>query len=88
MKNNPTLRFEISSHTDSRLEDKYNMWLSQKRADSVMEYFVQKGISKERLEAKGYGETQLLNHCANEVICTDKEHLVNRRTEFIILDNK
>lgn len=88
LKNNPTLKFEISSHTDSRLEDMYNMWLSQKRADSVLEYLVQKGISKDQLVAKGYGETQLLNHCSNEVICTDKQHLVNRRTEFVILDYK
>lgn len=87
MKSNPTLRFEISSHTDSRLEDKYNMWLSQKRADSVLEYFVERGISKDRLVAKGYGETQLLNHCVNEVDCTEKQHLVNRRTEFVILGN-
>jgi outer membrane protein OmpA-like peptidoglycan-associated protein len=88
MMNNPTLKFEISSHTDSRLEDMYNMWLSQKRADSVLEYLVQKGISKDRLVAKGYGETQLLNHCANGVNCTDKQHLVNKRTEFVILDYK
>lgn len=88
LENNPTLKFEISSHTDSRLEDEYNMWLSQKRADSVLQYLVQKGIPKERLVAKGYGETQLLNHCANGVNCTEKQHLVNRRTEFKILDYK
>ncbi|MBK6285207.1 MAG: OmpA family protein [Draconibacterium sp.] len=88
LENNPTLKFEISSHTDSRLEDDYNMWLSQKRADSVLQYLVQKGIPKERLVAKGYGETQLLNHCVNGVNCTEKQHLVNRRTEFKILDYK
>ncbi|WP_217651653.1 OmpA family protein [Mariniphaga anaerophila] len=85
MEDNPTLRIEISAHTDSRMEDQYNMWLSQKRADSVAEYLVQKGIAKERIVAKGYGETRLLNHCANGVICTEKQHLVNRRTEFVIL---
>ena len=86
MENNPTLKIEISSHTDSRLEDGYNMWLSKKRADSVLGYLVQKGIAKERIVAKGYGETRLLNHCANGVICSEKQHLVNRRTEFVILE--
>lgn len=86
MENNPTLKVEISSHTDSRKEDDYNLWLSQKRADSVVEYLVQKGIAKERLVAKGYGETRLLNKCANDVVCSEKQHLVNRRTEFVILE--
>ena len=87
MENNPTLKVEINSHTDSRQEDNYSMWLSQKRADSVLEYLVQKGIAKERIVAKGYGETRLLNHCANGVACSEKQHLVNRRTEFVILEN-
>lgn len=86
MEKNPTLKIEISAHTDSRLEDSYNMWISQKRADSVLGYLVQKGIPKDRLVAIGYGETRLLNRCANGVICTEKQHLVNRRTEFIILE--
>jgi outer membrane protein OmpA-like peptidoglycan-associated protein len=86
MEDNPTLRIEISAHTDSRLEDRYNLWLSQKRADSVLEYLVQKGIAKERVKATGYGETRLLNRCANGVICSEEEHLVNRRTEFVILE--
>jgi outer membrane protein OmpA-like peptidoglycan-associated protein len=86
MEDNPALRIEISAHTDSRLEDRYNMWLSQKRADSVLEYLVQKGIAKERIDAIGYGETRLINRCANGVICSEEEHLVNRRTEFVILD--
>jgi outer membrane protein OmpA-like peptidoglycan-associated protein len=86
MEDNPDLRIEISAHTDSRLEDQYNMWLSQKRADSVLEYLVQHGIENNRIVAKGYGETRLLNHCANGVICNDKQHLVNRRIEFVILD--
>lgn len=86
LKDNPTLRIEISAHTDSRLEDQYNMWLSQKRADSVLEYLVQNGAPKERIVAKGYGETRLLNHCANGVICSEALHLVNRRTEMVILE--
>jgi outer membrane protein OmpA-like peptidoglycan-associated protein len=86
MEDNPDLRIEISAHTDSRLEDQYNMWLSQKRADSVLEYLVQHGIENNRIVAKGYGESRLLNHCANGVICNEKQHLVNRRIEFVILD--
>ncbi|WP_372949477.1 OmpA family protein [Mariniphaga sp.] len=86
MEDNPTLQIEISSHTDSRLEDYYNLWISQKRADSVLEYLVQKGIAKDRINAVGYGETRLLNRCANGVICSEEEHLVNRRTEFVILE--
>ena len=86
MNDNPTLKIEISAHTDSRLEDQYNMWMSQKRADSVSEYLVQKGVEQERIVAKGYGETRLINHCANGVICSEEQHLVNRRTEFIILE--
>ncbi len=86
LEDNPGLRIEISAHTDSRLEDRYNMWLSRKRADSVLEYLVQKGIAKERIKATGYGETRLLNRCANGVICSEEEHLVNRRTEFVILE--
>jgi hypothetical protein len=86
MEDNPNLRIEISAHTDSRLEDQYNMWLSQKRADSVLEYLTQKGIAKDRINAVGYGETRLINRCRNGVICTEEEHLVNRRTEFVILD--
>jgi outer membrane protein OmpA-like peptidoglycan-associated protein len=86
MEDNPTLRIEISAHTDSRLEDQYNMWLSQKRANSVLEYLTQKGIAKERINAIGYGETRLINRCRNGVNCSEEEHLVNQRTEFVILD--
>ncbi|MGM0531617.1 MAG: OmpA family protein [Bacteroidota bacterium] len=86
MEDHPALRVEISAHTDSRGEDSYNLWLSQKRADSVLEYLVQKGIARERIDAIGYGETRLLNRCANGVICSEEEHLENRRTEFVILE--
>ena len=85
MKDNPGMRVEIASHTDSRLADDYNLWLSQKRSDSITDYMTDNGIEKERLVPKGYGETQLLNHCTNWVECSNAEHLVNRRTEFRIL---
>ncbi len=86
LNDNPSLKIEISSHTDSRQEDGYNMWLSRKRADSVKEYLVQQGVPQGRIVAIGYGETRLLNHCTNDVICSEAQHLVNRRTEMVILD--
>lgn len=85
MHKNPTLRIELSSHTDSRGSDKYNMTLSQKRAQSAVDYIVGKGIDKERLVAKGYGETRLVNNCSNGVKCTPEEHQANRRTEVEVL---
>jgi outer membrane protein OmpA-like peptidoglycan-associated protein len=79
---NPNLKLTINSFTDSRGDDASNLALSQKRADKVLEYFISKGIQKERLTAKGLGETQMLNRCTNGVECSEKEHQVNRRTEF------
>ncbi|RYZ44448.1 MAG: OmpA family protein, partial [Sphingobacteriales bacterium] len=82
---NPTLSIELSSHTDSRGKDDYNMQLSQKRAEAAVNYLVGKGISRSRLEAKGYGETKLLNACGNGFSCSEEEHQVNRRTEIKVL---
>lgn len=86
LKDNPTLKIELSSHTDARGNDSYNMKLSQRRAESTLRYLVSKGIDRKRLIAKGYGESQLLNRCGNNVPCTEEEHSVNRRTAFTILD--
>ena len=86
MKDNPGWKVELGSHTDSRGSDAYNMTLSQKRSDSAVAYIVDHGISKDRITAKGYGETQLVNRCANGVQCSDEEHRQNRRTEFKILE--
>ena len=82
LKENPKLIVEIGSHTDARADDNYNLKLSQKRAQYVVDYLVRQGIDKSRLKAVGYGETKILNHCKNGVKCTDAEHAVNRRTEF------
>ncbi len=81
------IRVEINSHTDSRDSDEKNMELSQRRAQSVVDYLVSKGISPKRLVARGYGETKLINRCANGVDCTEAEHAQNRRTEFRVLPN-
>lgn len=85
MRDNPTLEIELGSHTDSRGSDAYNLYLSLQRAHSVVEYLVNRGISRSRMKTKGYGETQLLNHCKNGVSCSIAEHQANRRTEFKIL---
>ncbi|MFW5831582.1 MAG: OmpA family protein [Prolixibacteraceae bacterium] len=85
MKDNPGWKVELGSHTDSRGSDAYNKILSQKRSDSAVSYIVSNGISKDRIIAKGYGETQLVNRCDDGVKCSEKEHRKNRRTEFKIL---
>ncbi|NII82320.1 MULTISPECIES: OmpA family protein [unclassified Pedobacter] len=85
MTDNPTIWIELNSHTDSRGKDSYNLNLSQKRAESAVQYIISRGINKNRIAAKGYGETQLLNKCGNGVNCTEEEHQLNRRTEFKIV---
>ncbi len=85
---NKDLTIEIGSHTDSRGGDAYNEKLSQARAQSVVDYLIMKGIEKDRLTAKGYGETRLVNGCSNGVNCTEEEHQKNRRTTFRITGSK
>jgi outer membrane protein OmpA-like peptidoglycan-associated protein len=86
MEQYPTLKIELSSHTDSKGADDYNLTLSQARAQSVVDYLISKNISKDRLVAKGYGETKPV--AANEnADGTDNPEgrQMNRRTEFKIL---
>jgi peptidoglycan-associated lipoprotein len=82
MKENPAILVELGSHTDSRADDKYNLKLSQQRAESAVNYIVNHGITRDRITAKGYGESMLINRCANNVKCSEEEHQQNRRTEF------
>ncbi len=82
---NPTLRVELGSHTDSRGEDPYNLDLSQRRANSAVNYLISKGISSGRLTPRGYGETKLVNQCEDGVSCTEDEHQQNRRTTFKVV---
>ncbi len=84
LKDNPTILTELGSHCDSRGSDNYNMALSQRRAEAAVQYIVSKGIDPSRITAQGYGESQLVNRCANGVRCSAKEHQKNRRTEFKI----
>ena len=84
LKDNQNITIELMSHTDSRDAAKSNIVLSQKRAQSVVDYLIEQKIDPARLAAKGYGETKLLNRCKDGVKCSEEEHQVNRRTEFRI----
>ncbi|MCB0465440.1 MAG: OmpA family protein [Aequorivita sp.] len=84
MREYPELIIHIESHTDSRGNDSYNEALSERRAQSTLKWLVGKGIEANRLTAKGYGESQLVNQCSNGVPCTEEEHQLNRRSMFII----
>jgi peptidoglycan-associated lipoprotein len=81
LKDNPTMKIELSSHTDARATDAYNMTLSQNRAESAVTYLNTKGIDADRMVARGYGERELIVPNAK----TEEEHQRNRRTEFTIL---
>ncbi len=81
---NDNIVVEISSHTDARGNDDYNMALSQARAKSVVDYLIEKGIAEDRLKPTGYGETKLLVINAT----TETQHQRNRRTAFRILSEE
>ena len=83
---NPDISIELASHTDCRGQDRYNQELSQKRAQSVVNYLIDKGIDANRLGAKGYGETTPVTDCIC-ARCTEEEHQRNRRTTFKIVDS-
>jgi len=80
----PGMEVELRSHTDSRGSDTYNQWLSQKRAESAVAYVIKQGIGSTRIKARGYGESMPVNQCVNRVPCTEEEHQMNRRTEFVV----
>lgn len=84
LKQYPTMEIDIRSHTDSRNTAKYNQLLSDKRAKATCDWIVAKGIDRKRLSAKGYGESQLINYCSDGFKCSEEEHQLNRRSEFII----
>ena len=94
MKDNPGMEIELSSHTDQRGSDAYNVKLSQCRAESAVAYIIGKGISKTRIKAKGYGESQLLQDCTLDPACPQTSkgdcpcHQNNRRTEVKITKMK
>lgn len=81
----PSVSVKVNSHTDSRGRDDFNMKLSENRAQATVDYLVKHGVSPERVSGEGFGETRLINHCTNGEKCTEAEHELNRRSEFIIL---
>ena len=83
MSQNAKLVIYVKSHTDTRGTDDYNYDLSERRAKSTVEYIVSKGISPERITGKGFGESELKVDCKEN--CTEEEHALNRRSEFMII---
>lgn len=81
---NPAIKIEIGVHNDSRGDQQEQEALSQKRADAIVAHLMQKGIAKDRLKARGFGATRLLNHCVPGVQCSEEEHAVNRRSEYVV----
>ena len=81
---NPTLKIDVRAHTDSRQTAVYNAKLSERRAQSIIAWLVQRGIAANRLSGRGYGESQLTNRCSDGVSCSDDEHQANRRSEFVV----
>jgi len=86
LKQYPTMTIDVRSHTDCRSTVDYNMLLSEARARNTIKYLIKKGgIDASRLSGRGYGESTLVNNCKNEPDCSEEEHQLNRRSEFIIL---
>jgi outer membrane protein OmpA-like peptidoglycan-associated protein len=85
LKEYPTMKIEMRSHTDARATDAYNMRLSENRARAAKDYLVSRGVQADRIAAQGYGENEILNGCVDGVQCTESEHQKNRRTEFKVV---
>lgn len=83
MKKYPRIELELGAHTDSRGSELYNLNLSSRRAKSAVDYLISQGIEQHRLKWKGYGESKPLVRCGDN--CSEEEHSINRRCEFIIL---
>jgi outer membrane protein OmpA-like peptidoglycan-associated protein len=85
LKENKKFLIELNSHTDSRGTEEYNLSLSKNRSNSCNNYLKAKGLKFKRVVMNNYGETKLLNQCADGVECSEELHQVNRRTEFVLL---
>jgi outer membrane protein OmpA-like peptidoglycan-associated protein len=85
MIDNPSVDVEIGTHADSRGAAEYNMKLTERRGQSVLDYLVGRGISASRIKVTAYGETKLANRCSDGVKCTAAEHAANRRAEATIV---
>ena len=86
MNDEPGLAIKITAHTDSRGTEKYNQWLSERRAERTVEYVLSKGIAADRISHEAFGETQLVNECSDGVRCTEEQHAKNRRSDFEIIN--
>lgn len=82
MSQNNNIVIFVKSHTDTRGTDEYNIDLSERRAESTIKYIISKGISDKRISGKGYGESEVKVDCKDN--CTEEEHALNRRSEFMI----
>lgn len=87
LKQTPTIKIVIRSHTDSRDSFKNNQVLSENRAQSTRNWLIDKGIQANRIQAKGFGEKHLFNYCTDTIECSEQEHQLNRRSEFIIIED-
>jgi outer membrane protein OmpA-like peptidoglycan-associated protein len=88
LKHYRNMNVEIRSHTDSRATIEFNQKLSEERSQAVKKYLIKRAVSGSRLEVSGYGESQLLNECVDDVECTEEQHSANRRTEFKVIQLK
>ena len=88
MKEYPTMKIDVRSHTDCRQTAAYNLALSDRRANSTIAWLIKNGIAANRLTGRGYGESQLINKCSCEPTnmsnCSEEEHQKNRRSIFFI----
>ena len=83
MSQNDKLIINVKAHTDNRGSDAYNMYLSDRRAKSTVQYIISKGVNKDRISGKGFGESEPKIDC--KANCTGEEHALNRRSEFLIV---
>ena len=87
LKRFPDIRIELIAHTDARGSDTYNLNLSVKRAETAKQFLVDLGVDAQRVESRGVGESQLRNHCADNIPCNEDEHKYNRRTEVKVIED-
>ncbi|WP_394972495.1 OmpA family protein [uncultured Croceitalea sp.] len=87
LKANPSTVIKITSHTDSRGSEKYNLWLSERRVKRTVDYLNSAGISNSRINIEAKGESVPTNECSDGVVCTEEKHRFNRRCEFMLLSN-
>jgi outer membrane protein OmpA-like peptidoglycan-associated protein len=88
LKERRNIRVQINAHTSSEGSAAVNQSLTEYRTNSIADYLVSRGIKRHRLVARGYGESQLKNRCADGVNCSEEEHALNRRVEFRVLNNE